>query len=142
MTNPTELPNVTLTSDGGCYPNPGNGGWACVLRYGSAVKELSGSEPSTTNNRMEWLAIIRGLEALTRRCKVQIRTDSMVCFYGLRSSGKKLNKRANLDLVKRARELFEQHEAEVVWIKGHNGDPDNERCDALAAAAIIKSQPF
>ena len=136
MTSTVELPTVTITTDGGCVPNPGNGGWACVLRHKSAVKELSGAERATTNNRMEWVAIIKGLEALTKRCRVEIRTDSMICVYALHGRGKKLHKRGNLDLVIRAVELFQQHEASVVWVKGHDGDRDNERCDELAGAAI------
>jgi len=136
LTTDSELPTVTITTDGGCSPNPGNGGWSCVLRCRSAVKELSGWERDTTNNRMEWLAIVKGLEALTKRCRVKIRTDSMICVYALQGRGKKLHKRGNLDLVMRAVELFQKHEATVEWVKGHNGDPDNERCDELANAAI------
>ena len=136
MSTDTELPFVSITTDGGCEPNPGNGGWACVLRCRSVVKELSGWERETTNNRMEWVAIIKGLEALTKRCRLTIRTDSMICVYALQGRGKKLHKRGNLDLVMRAVELFQQHEATVEWVKGHNGDPDNERCDELAGAAI------
>ena len=133
------LTEVTITTDGGCNPNPGMGGWACVLRSGVAVKELSGFEANTTNNRMEWLAIIKGLEALKRKCRVRIRTDSMICVYALQGRGKKMHKRGNLDLALRARDLFEQHEATIEWVRGHSGDPDNERCDALAGAAILRA---
>ena len=136
MTSTVELPTVTITTDGGCVPNPGNGGWACVLRCRSTKKEMSGWERDTTNNRMEWVAIVKGLEALTKRCRVKIRTDSMICVYALQGRGKKLHKRSNLDLASRAVELFQKHEATVEWVKGHNGDPDNERCDELANAAI------
>lgn len=133
------LTEVTITTDGGCNPNPGTGGWACVLRSGVVVKELSGFEENTTNNRMEWLAIIKGLEALKRKCRVRIRTDSMICVYALQGRGKKMSKRGNLDLALRARDLFEQHEATIEWVRGHSGDPDNERCDALAGAAILRA---
>lgn len=136
MDSQQPLTEVTISTDGGCNPNPGLGGWACVLRSGAAVRELSGFEANTTNNRMEWLAIIKGLEALKRKCRVLIRTDSMICVYALQGRGKKMAKRGNLDLALRARDLFEQHEATIEWVRGHNGDPDNERCDALADAAI------
>ena len=135
----SELKKVEIFTDGACSGNPGPGGWGAVLRYGEHEAEMSGGDANTTNNRMEWLAIIKGLEALKRKCRVLIRTDSMICVYALQGRGKKMAKRGNLDLALRARDLFEQHEATIEWVRGHNGDPDNERCDALADAAIRRA---
>lgn len=127
--------NVTLTTDGGCWPNPGPGAWAAILRYGQHVKTLCGAEPATTNNRMELTAIIEGLRAINEPCRVTVRTDSMVCIYAMRAAscdkGRK-KKRKNPDLVKLLWREMDRHRIEPVWVKGHNGDEDNEWCDRKA----------
>ena len=137
-----DLPLVTLTTDGGCVPNPGRGGWAFVLRFGSAYKEVSGRVEQTTNNRMELLAVIRGLEALKRPCAVLVRTDSEMCRHLLNGTGKKPHKRANQDLVGQVVNLMQLHKVKAIWLRGHSGDVDNERCDELARQAISPAGVF
>ena len=129
------LPTVTLTTDGACNPNPGCGGWAYVLRFGSAYKEASGGDRETTNNRMEMIAVIEGLKALKRPCSVVVRTDSEINRHILNRTGKKPHKRANQDLVNEMLRQMEIHTIRAIWIRGHSGDADNERCDELAVYA-------
>ncbi len=136
---------VRLITDGSCLGNPGPGGWACILRYGSHSMELSGAEPHTTNNRMELMAAIKGLEVLKQPCIVEIVTDSEYLkngitqwIYGWKrkgwvTSGKKPV--VNQDLWKRLDELVEMHETTWAWTKGHASHSDNNRCDELAQAA-------
>ena len=138
---------VEIYSDGACSGNPGPGGYGTILRYGSTVKELSGYDPETTNNRMELLGAIAGLEALKRPCKVRLTTDSEYVKKGMtewlegwirrgwKTAGKKPV--ANRDLWERLHELNQQHEVEWVWVRGHAGHPENERCDELARNAIM-----
>jgi ribonuclease HI len=134
---------VTLTTDGACIGNPGPGGWAALLHYKKKEKLLSGSEPDTTNNRMELTAVIMGLEALKRRCHVNIVTDSqyvMKAFKegwlrkweanGWRTADKKPVK--NQDLWETLAHLIDQHDIHWTWVKGHNGHPDNETVDTEA----------
>lgn len=131
------LPLVTLATDGACQPNPGVGAWAYVLRFGTAYKELSGlASTETTNNRMEMQAIVEGLRAIKRPCRVVVRTDSAVCLGVLNGTGKKPGKRKNPDLVQAMLEAMQPHVVTGVLIKGHSGDIDNERCDRLAVGAI------
>lgn len=130
--------NVTITTDGGCVPNPGKGGWAAILRYGERTKEISGGEENTTNNRMEMIAVIEALQCLKEPCRVTLRTDSMILVNLLNRTGKAAAKRANQDLVKRIVDLMNVHEITAQWVQGHNGDPDNERCDQLAAAWTLQ----
>lgn len=130
---------VTITTDGACVPNPGKGAWAAILRCGQAVKEIAGLEPTiTTNNRVELLAVAQALEALKSPCNVLVRSDSMIVVNLLNGRGKKASKRANQDLVQRVIKAMQPHAVRAVWIKGHNGDPDNERCDQLAAQLVVQ----
>lgn len=137
---------VEIFSDGACSGNPGPGGFGVILRCDGYEKELSGADPHTTNNRMELLGVITALEALKYPCEVRITTDSKYVIDGItkgwakgwkkrgwkKSDG---NPALNPDLWDRLLSLLETHKAEFVWIKGHAGHPENERCDALAVAA-------
>ncbi len=137
---------VEIFSDGACSGNPGPGGWGTILRFGSQVKELSGFAPETTNNRMEMLGAIAGLEALKRPCRVRLTTDSQYLvkgmtewIHGWQKKGWKNSKKEevlNRDLWERLLELCRRHQVEWVWVRGHAGHPENERCDELARAAI------
>lgn len=136
---------VEIFTDGACSGNPGPGGWGAVLRYGNIEKELSGGERETTNNRMELTAAIMALRALKEPCNVTLTTDSKYLADGIgkgwaeswRKNGwRKADKKPalNTDLWEELLELFEKHSVTIVWVKGHNGHPENERCDALAVA--------
>jgi len=137
---------VKIYTDGACSGNPGPGGWGALLRYGDHEKELSGGEPETTNNRMELMAAIMALEALKKRCKVDLYTDSVYVRDGItkwledwkakgwRTANKKEVK--NQDLWKRLDEAVSRHDVSFHWVKGHAGHPENERADALATGAI------
>ena len=140
------MKQVNIYSDGACSGNPGPGGWGAILKYGSTEKELSGGEAQTTNNRMELLGAIVGLEALKEPCCVTLYSDSKyLCdavnqrwVYGWQARGwKKKDKKPalNVDLWERLLPLLETHEVTFVWIKGHAGHPMNEKCDTLAVAA-------
>jgi len=141
------MPDVEIFTDGACSGNPGPGGWGVILRARGAEKELSGSEPLTTNNRMELMAAIAALEALKRPCQVKLYTDSQYLRDGItqwlpawkargwRTSGKTPVK--NLDLWQRLEAAAAPHDIEWHWVRGHAGHPENERADALARAAII-----
>ena len=144
--NKTEGPQVEIFSDGACSGNPGPGGWGTILRFGGHEKELSGYDAETTNNRMELSGAIAGLEALTRPCRVRITTDSEYVKKGMtewidgwvKRGWKNTQKKpvANRDLWERLLEVAEQHQVEWHWVRGHDGHAENERCDALARAAI------
>lgn len=133
---------VVLYTDGACSGNPGPGGWACVLVYKEMEKELSGGEAETTNNRMELTAVIEGLKALKEACTVDLYTDSKYVMEGAtkwlkgwqEKSWKKADKKPvlNVDLWQNLSELLAQHEVGWHWVKGHAGNPYNERVDALA----------
>jgi ribonuclease HI len=142
-----ENEEVVVYTDGACDPNPGVGGWAAVLRYGGHYKEISGGEAVSTNNRMELTAAICALEALKRSSKVVLCTDSEYVQKGVTlwlPSWKRLNWRRktgaikNLDLWQRLDAVCQTHEVSWRWVRGHSGDPGNERCDELATAAIRK----
>ncbi len=144
-----KLSFVEMYTDGACSGNPGPGGWGVVLRCNGMEKELSGGEAETTNNRMELLAVINGLEALKRKCRVRICTDSSYVVNGItkgwaegwKANGwRKADKKPalNPDLWDRLLTLLSQHEYEFVWVKGHAGHPENERCDKLAVAYYQK----
>ena len=137
------MKTVTLYTDGACSGNPGPGGWGAILEYGGAEKELSGGEDSTTNNRMELTAVIRGLEALKEPCTVELYSDSKYVIdalqkgwaKGWRSRGwiKSDKKPAlNPDLWQRLLELTEMHQVHCHWVKGHADNPKNNRCDQMA----------
>ena len=138
---------IEIFTDGACSGNPGPGGWAAVLRYGEVEKELSGGEENTTNNRMELTACIEALSALKESCIVKLTTDSQYVVNGIekgwaaswRANGwRKGDKKPALipDLWEKLLNLCEAHEVEFNWIKGHNGHPENERCDFLAVSQI------
>lgn len=140
-----KLKKIEIFTDGACSGNPGPGGWGCILRYGNAEKELSGGEGDTTNNRMELTAAIEGLKALKEKCEVTLYTDSQYVANGInkgwaRSWQKngwiKSDKKPaqNRELWEELLSLIDRHEVSVVWVKGHNGHPENERCDRLAVA--------
>ncbi|MBB5699065.1 ribonuclease HI [Sphingomonas yantingensis] len=143
----TELPHVEIATDGACKGNPGPGGWGALIRHGAREKELSGGEPLTTNNRMELMAAIQGLNALKKPCRVTLSTDSRYVMDGLtkwvRGWLKNGWKTADRKPVKNA-ELWqaliaaaEPHRVEWKWVKGHAGHPDNERADKLASDAAL-----
>ncbi len=138
-------PLVEIWTDGGCKPNPGPGGWAAILRFGTAERELSGAEPATTNNRMELTAAAEALEALTRPCSVVLHTDSEYLRNGItRWTTGWVRRRwrnaagdpvANIDLWQRILAAAQRHEIDWRWVRGHAGDVMNERADVLATQA-------
>jgi len=137
---------IEIYADGACKGNPGPGGWGVLMRRSGTEKELYGAEPLTTNNRMELTAVIRGLEALRRRCSVSVYTDSQYVHKGMsewirgwqrngwRTADRKPVK--NEDLWRRLDELASGHEVRWHWVRGHAGHEGNERADALANLAI------
>ncbi|MHC4996020.1 MAG: ribonuclease HI [Planctomycetota bacterium] len=143
--DPDSLPIVELFTDGACLGNPGPGGWAFILRDSESRDETEGAggEPSTTNNRMELMAVIRGLESLTRPHTVMLCADSQYVLNGIsqwmagwKARGwRKADKRPvlNDDLWKRLDELKQTHRIDTAWTRGHAGHDENERCDAMAS---------
>ena len=140
---------VEIFTDGACSGNPGPGGWGAVLRYGGREKELSGGEADTTNNRMELSAVINARGALKQPCEVTLYSDSQYVCNALKlgwakkwkANGWMRNKKEpalNPELWESLLNLCEVHKVEVVWVKGHAGHPENERCDRLAVAAAQK----
>lgn len=139
------MTEVEIFTDGACKGNPGPGGWAALIRSGAKEKEIWGGEPLTTNNRMELLAAIRGLEALKRPCRVALYTDSVYVrdgitrwIHGWRRNGWKTAARKpvkNAELWQELVDAAAPHRIEWHWVKGHAGHPENERADALACAA-------
>jgi len=137
---------VELFTDGACKGNPGTGGWGALLRYGGAEKELFGGEAKTTNNRMELMAVIRGLDALTRPARVRVTTDSQYVKNGItqwihnwkRNGWKTAAKKPvkNADLWQELDDAVARHDVEWAWVKGHAGHPENERADALANRGV------
>jgi ribonuclease HI len=140
------MTEVVIYTDGACSRNPGPGGWGVVLRWNGTVKELHGSDPLTTNNRMELMAAIQALEALNRPSRVLLYTDSTYLLNGItkwvagwqrngwRTSARKPVK--NEDLWRRLVAAINGHEVSWLWVKGHAGDEGNERADALARLGI------
>lgn len=137
------MKQVNIYTDGACSGNPGPGGWGVVLKYGDIVKELSGGDSMTTNNKMELIAVIKGLSALKEPCDVNLYTDSQYIVNSInknwiwdwqRRGWKKSNNEQvkNIDLWKQILELMDIHNVTFIWVKGHNGHPENERCDTLA----------
>jgi len=135
-----------MYTDGACSGNPGPGGWGTILRFSDNEKELSGGEKGTTNNRMELIAVIEGLKAIEEKCQVTITTDSQYVKNGItqwifswiknnwKTAAKKPVK--NRDLWEQLWNLTKNHEIEWVWVRGHSGHPENERCDELARREI------
>ena len=145
-----ELPQVSIATDGACKGNPGPGGWGVVIRSGTAEKELSGGERLTTNNRMELMAAIKGLEALTRPCRVTLSTDSRYVMDGLtkwivgwqRNGWRTASKQPvkNSDLWIELLAAAAPHRITWEWVKGHAGHPENERADRLASDAALAAR--
>lgn len=149
------MKKVNLFTDGACSGNPGPGGWAFILRCAQTEKELerSDGEADTTNNRMELMGVIRGLEALTEPCEITLYADSKYVGNGLtswmagwkkkgwkRKDGSKLVPIKNVELWQRLDELLQEHTLHFEFVKGHDGHLENERCDQLAVAACQKYQ--
>ncbi|MGN0632267.1 MAG: ribonuclease HI [Oscillospiraceae bacterium] len=143
------MKEVEIFTDGACSGNPGPGGWGALLKYGDNVKELSGGEANTTNNRMEMSAVIAALSALKEPCRVTLTSDSKYVIdavtkgwakkwqaNGWIKSDKK--PALNSDLWEKLLALLEIHDVKFVWVKGHAGHPENERCDRLAVAQSQK----
>jgi len=138
--------SVQIYTDGACRGNPGPGGWGAVLRYGDKERQLFGGEALTTNNRMELTAVIRALEALKRRCRVQVTTDSQYVKKGItewiqnwKRRGWRTASRApvkNEDLWRRLDALVAGHQVSWAWVRGHSGHPENELADRLANRGI------
>jgi ribonuclease HI len=143
------MQRVEIFTDGACKGNPGPGGWAALLRLGRHEKELTGSDPDTTNNRMEMTAVIRALKALTRPCEVQLHSDSKYVIEGMtkwiagwqkrgwKNASKKPVRNADLwhDLI----EAAAPHRIDWIWVRGHNGHTENERVDRLASDAAERA---
>ena len=138
------MDQVEIFTDGACSGNPGPGGWGTILRAKGKEKELSGGEKQTTNNQMEMMAVIIGLEALTRPCQVKVTTDSQYVLKGMtewlagwkaknwKTAAKKPVK--NVELWQRLDKAAQPHKIEWQWVRGHQGHPENERADKLAVA--------
>ena len=139
------MKHVQLITDGACLGNPGPGGWACILRHGAHTKEMWGSEPRTTNNRMELTAAMEGLRALREPCDIEVVTDSEYLKNGIttwihgwkRNGWKTAAKKpvVNQDLWEELDVLTQKHKMHWTWTKGHADHDDNNRCDELATAA-------
>ena len=141
---------VEIYTDGACSGNPGPGGWGVVLRYGGHEKELFGGEANTTNNRMELMAAIMGLELLTRPCTVRLTTDSQYVRKGItewlagwkRNNWKTASKTPvkNVELWQRLEKAAETHQVQWCWVRGHSGHPENEKADELARRGALAAQ--
>ena len=143
-------PPIQMYTDGACSGNPGPGGYGVILRCGSLEKEISAGYANTTNNRMELLAVITGLEAIRwERAEVTVWSDSSYVVDAVEKGWvfgwekKNFAKKANGDLWRRFLAVYRRHQVRFQWIRGHNGHPENERCDALAvAAAAVPNLPL
>lgn len=144
------MKKVEIFTDGACSGNPGPGGYGVVMRYKGIEKELSGGNSQTTNNRMELSAVIAGLSALKEPCEVTITSDSKYIIDAIQKGWAKKwkannwikadkKKALNSDLWDELLFLLDKHKVEFVWVKGHAGHPENERCDELA---VMESQKF
>ncbi len=142
------MKEVEVHTDGSCLGNPGPGGWGVVLRYQGRERELAGGEALTTNNRMELMAAIMALEALSEPCRITLQTDSQYVRQGITEWMANWVRRnwktaggdpvKNRDLWERLHSATQRHTIEWRWVKGHSGDPDNERVDVLARNEAIK----
>ncbi|KAB8198787.1 ribonuclease HI [Lysobacter maris] len=140
--------SVEIHTDGACLGNPGPGGWAALLRYQGRERELSGGEADTTNNRMELMAAIMGLESLKEPCRVALTTDSQYVRQGITQWMANWVRRGwktaggdpvkNRDLWERLHAAAGRHRVDWHWVKGHSGDPDNERVDTLARNEAVR----
>ena len=137
---------VRIWTDGACSGNPGKGGWGAILEYGNARREISGCCPNTTNNRMELAAVIEALRALKEPCRVILTSDSKYVTDGINNGWAKQSKERgwrksnkkpflNSDLWDELLTILEIHDVKFEWVKGHNSNPENERCDLLAVTA-------
>lgn len=143
----TKQPNVKIYTDGACINNPGPGGYGVIVKQNGEVKEISGGFAKTTNNRMEILAAVVGLDSLTKPSQVTLYSDSKYLvdavtkewLYGWRNKQWKKGKVKNIDLWKRLLPLLDKHKVEFKWVKGHAGHAENERCDRLANTAAKQS---
>lgn len=144
------MKRIELFTDGACKGNPGPGGWCAILRYNGVEKMISGGEKDTTNNRMELSAVLFGLKALKEPCHVTLQSDSKYVLdslskgwvYGWKKKGWKKSDgkpALNVDLWQQLLTEIARHEVEYIWIKGHAGHPENERCDAQA---VKESEKF
>lgn len=143
------MKRIEIFTDGACLGNPGAGGWAAILRYNDVEKEIVGGEANTTNNRMELTAVISALSALKEVCNITLYTDSRYVMDGIekwianwkqngwRTSNKKTSVK-NIELWQKLDELQSKHEIRFVWVKGHAGHKENERCDELARGEALK----
>ncbi len=143
------MKHIDLYTDGACSGNPGPGGWGAILRYNGREKELSGGAAGTTNNRMELTAVIEGLAVLKETCEVCVYSDSKYVVDGIqkgwakswkKNGWRKADKKPalNADLWDKLLTLLSIHTVRFVWLKGHDGHPENERCDQLAVAESQK----
>lgn len=137
------MKKITIYTDGACRGNPGNGGWGAILSYNGRIKELSGGEKNTTNNKMELTAAIMALSALKEPCEVDLYSDSKYLtdainlgwVYGWKNKNWKKSDgkpALNVDLWEQILSLISIHKVKFIWVKGHNGNEYNERCDVLA----------
>lgn len=147
-----ELKKIEIFTDGACRGNPGPGGYGAILRYHGHEKELSGGFASTTNNRMELLAAVTALSALNEKCSVTLYSDSQYLVNGIEKGWAKKwqannwiksdkKPAVNVDLWEQLLTLLDKHEVKINWVKGHDGHPENERCDKLAVAAALAAVP-
>lgn len=147
------MKNILLFTDGACSGNPGKGGYGVILKYNSYEKELSRGFVSTTNNRMELMGAIAGLETLKEPCKVELYSDSKYLvdaiekgwvFSWKKNGWKKSDKKPalNVDLWERLLALMETHDVTLHWVKGHAGHKENERCDRLAVTAYMSDELY
>lgn len=143
------MKHVDIFTDGSCSGNPGAGGYGCILRYGSVEKEISGGSAQTTNNRMELTAVIEALRLLREPCEVTLYTDSQYVVNGItkgwaeswKNNGwRKADRKPalNPELWDALLGLLAQHDVTFVWIRGHAGHPENERCDRMAVAQTLR----
>lgn len=148
ITGALKLKKIKLFTDGACSGNPGPGGWAAILQYNGKEKEICGGEKDTTNNRMELTAVIQGLKALKEPCEVTVYSDSRYVvdsiskrwvFSWEKNGWRKSDKKPalNSDLWQELLKQIRYHETRFVWVEGHSGHPENERCDKLAVSCYL-----